>query len=47
MGLLTKSKCTGDEKFLFRCFKNMDFKAPLRVLPNAESILFEKSINLF
>ena len=47
MGLLIKSKFTGDEKFLFRCSENMDFKAPLRVLPNAESILFEKSINLF
>lgn len=47
MGLLIKSKFTGDEKFLFRCSKNMDFTSLLRVLPNAESILFEKSINLF
>ena len=47
MGLLIKSKFTEDEKFLFKCSTNMDSRAPLRVLPNAESIIFEKSINLF
>jgi len=47
MGLLIKSKFTEDEKFLFKCSINMDFITPLRVLPNTESIIFEKSINLF